>query len=569
MKLNITLFSKEIQDFDSCLRKSSPSRLPKSIRSNKKLPGAEYDIYLLKAQPNPPKWLPFIHAHVQPGAVADIANAANSALILLKVETPEGLRIFAIAIGHGHHLINKDVIEPQFGLLTTLNGVDPERLKLVDSKRIGVQTLQKREASNLETKLADFDFEFDAELLHIVSGACADEKLGTRIRGSDSLLLTSKLDFEALPEKCLSIHKTFREDTYQKKFSFIDHIKPEKSARTLDKLDSKLVEALNQRLTTAKLSVAYPDQIDYEANSHYVLQGRGSHREFNEVTLPALYDYLGDDEVEFADLKKIRITGIEVDSGAMRQTAAEPLHAYLTYEVDLDGIKFVLCNRKWYRISNDYLDQIQQELATLILPSETPGLKPWHQTLNKKEKLTHIEGDYNIQYKQDADFLYMDKELFTFGPGLGHSKIEIADLFHRPSKKLFCVKRLNDSATLSHLFSQATVSADLFRQHAPYRDKFVTEVTRQWPSQTFSHEDIDSLRFVYALGTERTEPLLEILPIFSKVMLLKHARMLQRTRFKVEIARVEMKPGTAPAAPAVTFPRRRRKQQTTTSQSSP
>lgn len=557
MKLNISLFKRDIQDFKDCTRHPAGRSNHKSItpKSKKKSP-FEYDILLAKGRPNEPKWLPFIKPHVDPDEVSNVKNTVNSAVILLKLKMPDGYRIFAVCTGHGHHLLNKDVIEPQFGLLTTLNGIHPERLKLVDSKKIGVQTLQKREASNLETKLADFDFEFDAEILHVVSGACADENLGTRMSGSDSLHLTSKVDFEALPETCRRIYETFRSEKYKQHFSFIDHVKLEKSAARTATLTAKLVEAINQRVTGAKLSVAYPDQIEYADCDYFRISGLGESSEVNEVTLQVIYDHIGKKAITPEDLKNIKIAGF-TDQGS--RTDVEPLFAYLTFETKLDDETFVLCNRKWYHINDDYLANVHQDLKAQIVDYKSPGLKPWRQTHNSKKQLSYHEGQYNEQYTNDPDYLLLDRKLYNFGPGFGSNRVEVADLFHRASRKLFCVKRLTASATLSHLFSQATVSAELFRQYPEYKKVFLQQVLQRWPDKGMTDSDIDELTFVYAVGTERPESLLDALPVFSKIMLLKHIRMLKRSKFRVELVRVEMKPGLQePEARVAAVPRSKR-----------
>ncbi|AKF86289.1 hypothetical protein MFUL124B02_24485 [Myxococcus fulvus 124B02] len=549
MRLNISLFQEHIQDFKQCLRPQTAKRNYESIKAGQHLPGAEYDIYLVKGGTNTPKWLPFIQEYVQTAAVEDLANVINSAVALFKVKTNKGMRIFALAIGNGHHLINRELIEPRFGLLTTLNGVDPKRIKLVDSKRIGIQTLQKREASNLETELSDFGFEFDAELLHVVSGACADEKLGTKLSGSDSLQLTDKVEFKNLPAKLKHLHTVFLADTYKTRFAFIDHIKFEKDPIKIAQLNERLVAAINQRLSTAKIAAAYPDQIEYDQYTNYQFSGLRSVREVSEVALASIYGYLGDLQIQFEHLKRIRITGFANDTAG----TSEPLHAYLSFETELKGTKFILCNRKWYSIDDGYLTQLEKEIANNIKNCTSPALKQWPATRNKKNQLTYIEDIYNRQYENEQDYLYLDKQLFSFGKGRGPSKVEVADFFHRPSNKLFCAKRLTASATLNHLFSQATVSAELFRQWPEYKAKFHETADKRWPTKPLGRDTIDALTFVYAIGTERPEDLLELLPVFSKVMLLKHIRMLHRSKFKVEFVKIAMT-GASPAEPVETKP---------------
>ncbi|RKH39243.1 hypothetical protein D7X12_24130 [Corallococcus sicarius] len=393
-------------------------------------------------------------------------------------------------------------------------------------------------------------------MLHIISGTCIDDSLGTRIGGSDSLSLNATLDFEELPAKCTALFKRFRGTQYKESFSFIDHIKIEKNTRIKNQLDEQVLDALNKRKNTTQLSVAYPDQIEYEKCVSYLISGKGGAVVHDQVSLDSIYNYIGSETLALDDLKKIKIVGFDDLAKESRCTSSEPLYAYLTFETELNNRKYILSNRRWYEIDGDYIDTLNRDLALQVKFCKDPVLKPWLKTKNSKGKWVHDEGDYNLACSSDQDFLLLDKKLFSFGAGRGRSKVEIADLFHRPSAKLLCVKRLSASATLSHLFSQATVSAELFCDMTEYGDKFLSTIAKHWKEPEQDHSYIKTLKFVYAIGTDRTEPLLELLPIFSKVMLMKHIRMLQRTRFDVELTKVTMSPDQTPA-PAAHAPKRR------------
>ncbi|NRD47631.1 DUF6119 family protein [Corallococcus exiguus] len=568
MKLNLTLFREEIDSFEGCLRGTTGNRTYQSSKSTKKLVDADHKIYFLKTEARPPKWLKFIESYVSSKETEHLSNHTSSALILLKVTTHEGPRFFGMSAGFGHHFINKDNIELNFGLITALNSVDPAKIRTVDSKKLGVQTLQKREASNLETKLGEFGFEFDSEILHIVSGTCIDDTLGARIGGSDSLNLHTRLTFEELPEKCATLFKRYRSDAYKQAFSFIDHVKQEKNSRIKQLLDEQLLDALNNRRSTSHISVAYPDQIDYNECVSYLISGKGRSSIVDEVTLQRIYDYVGQEKLTTDDLKKIRIFGLDDLDSKSKRTEIEPLYAYLTHEAELNGKRYILSNRRWYEVNSDYLEELNRDLKLSVQLSKTPALPPWRRTQNEKLVWVHDEGDYNKECSTNPDFLLLDRKLYSFGAGRGRSKVEVADLFHLASAKLLCVKKLSSSATLNHLLAQATVSAELFSDMEEYRERFLSSVAKHWKIPKPDRDFIHNLKFVYVIGTEKSNPLLEQLPVFSKVMLMKHIRLLQRARFGVELTQVLMTEDhaqpiavTSPPkqAPAKKAPRRRAK----------
>ncbi|MGE6761174.1 DUF6119 family protein, partial [Corallococcus interemptor] len=321
-------------------------------------------------------------------------------------------------------------------------------------------------------------------------------------------------------------------------------------------LDELVLDALNKRKSTTHISIAYPDQIDYNECVSFSISGKGRSKVVEQITLESVYEYLGDQPLELGDLKRIKLVGLDDVTAKSRRTASEPLYAYLTFETELNGKKYILSNRRWYEVDSDYIDRLNRDLKQHIRFCTDPILKPWLKTQNKKRKWVHDEGEYNLASSADPNFLLLDKKLFTFGPSRGRSKVEVADLFHRPSAKLFCIKKLSASATLSHLFSQATVSAELFCDMEEYGDRFLGTIAKHWSAPKESRDYLKTLKFVYAIGTERPEPLLDLLPIFSKVMLMKHIRLLQRTRFEVELAKIAMTPDRATSVPVGPAPKR-------------
>lgn len=93
---------------------------------------------------------------------------------------------------------------------------------------------------------------------------------------------------------------------------------------------------------------------------------------------------------------------------------------------------------------------------------------------------------------------------------------------------------------MSHLFSQATVSAELFREMEEYKQRFLEVANARWAGVTIDNCVFDELIFVYAIATDRNGNLIELLPIFSKINLLKHMKILQKMKFDVEIAQIQL-----------------------------
>ncbi|MEZ4308696.1 MAG: DUF6119 family protein [Polyangiaceae bacterium] len=208
------------------------------------------------------------------------------------------------------------------------------------------------------------------------------------------------------------------------------------------------------------------------------------------------------------------------------------------------GHRYVLSNQKWYRVDDTYLRRVDARLRA-VPGCAQPAILPWPRIL-RDGKLVHHEEDYNRQYLQKSDFLVLDRKPFAkFGRAHGRSKVEIADLFHLRTKKLFCVKRWNGSSTMSHLLAQASVSAQLLRMLPAYANELVRQVQRRWPSRSApanAEDFLQGVSFVYVIGTKHRpkDCSLDMLPVFTKVNMAKHLDRLQGAHFTAEICWTQM-----------------------------
>jgi uncharacterized protein (TIGR04141 family) len=547
MKLNIHLYRDDVKQFEECLRPQTPKRRFHRIGEGQLSTGTTYRLYLAASQSKAPPWVHFIQDHAEDGALEEVENTAHAAVILLQVSTSDGPRLFSVAHGHGHLLVNRDRIELGFGLKTALNAVDPDKLHLMDSRNVEVQTRQKRVASSASATLGGLDFEVDTEILRIVGGHCLDRGLAVRVEGSDSVHVTVKdQKFEALGEKCRALYETYRKDTYKARFEFIDHVGLVKEKALVQALEDHLAAALQAEQDDAKIALVCPDQIDQRRCATYQLSGlRGPAPLQEDLSLAAVYGYLrsvrNGHGLDRGHLRKVKILGLDEEGTAC--TPSEALLAYLVFETEHDGKRYVLSNDKWYHIDDAYLQGVERKLAALTRCA-SPTLVPWKKA-KRSGKWMHHEEDYNNRYRKDDTFLVLDRAPFQkFGKKNLNSKVEFADLFHLPTKKLLCVKRWNGSPTMSHLLAQASVSAKLLRGLPEYRTELLRQVKKQWPGEQFPADPkvfLQDVSFVYVIGTDRQPPWsLDYLPVFSKVNMGRHVQTIESAGFNVEVTWVQM-----------------------------
>lgn len=547
-RLNLYLFLETVDSFEQCLKQEGDGRRQTAIGNNESIDGISYRIILIEGEEKHPKWFSLIQEYIQEDNIERLTSQSKGVIVLISTPLHGKQRYFALTGGYCHHALDKERLEPNFGLYTTLNSIDPDEVKLFDARHIGFQAIQKRVASNTATSIGELGFEYDAEILRIVSGTCVDKAFGSSVSGSDSLHLTSDVMLKEIAPKLATIYDVYKSDKYKSAFHELDYIQPERDIAAVGKLNQELVDAINRRASDLKLSMAYPDQIDYSNCDYFQILVPGIPRNqkiVSHVGIPVLYQILdlSKKPVTIEDLKSHKIVGY---SGAHDPlTGRDSIFSYLVFETDeINGHKYVLSNRNWYRINADFIKQTDADLLNFVPNfSSTPPLKPWTKIKNSKGKDSYDEGQYNLLYKGDSDFLYLDKQWFQkFGKGNRKSRTEIADLFHLDTKKLICVKKGREAASLSALWAQGSVSADLFQGLPAYRDEFLKRVRDNWlaSSGTITGDLIKNLTFCFAIGTEQTySDIVSLLPVFSRINLLRHARLLKKMNFKVEVACIQ------------------------------
>jgi uncharacterized protein (TIGR04141 family) len=524
MNLSVYLLKQTINQFEDALVDGKQRELIGHGQENE----YSFQLYLIRGEGKVPDWVNLIRNSVEPVHIERVLNQAYSLLILVKVQTIAGERIFAIPFGHARFHIDVNAVEPKFGLITSLNSIDASKIKSVDSRILGTKTIQRREAANLDSNMSEFTFEFDSEILQTIEGVCIDVALGRRISGSDVLHIGTTVTFPELATKCLDLYTQYNQTSYRANFDFVDHIQAEKDLQVLDLLEQALETAIHARQNNSRISTAHPDLIEFGTCSYYIISGLGRLSQIADVSLGAIYTYLRNIQPTIKQIKDtIRIQGY--DSNGDICTSKVPLLDFLIFEHQHQGRTYILSQRQWYMVEANYLIDLANRLNSYVTPYTGPGLLPWSQN--------DSEGQYNNSYRAQADYLVLDCNNFTMPGTQGHGKIEIADLFHLGTKRLICVKELNGSATLSHLFSQGVVSATLMKELDAYKQRFLQDVNGKWPGQ-LSVNDLVDLIFVFAVGTDRPGMPLDLLPFFSKVNLLRNAKRISRLGYRVEIAKV-------------------------------
>ncbi len=239
------------------------------------------------------------------------------------------------------------------------------------------------------------------------------------------------------------------------------------------------------------------------------------------------------EDLKFADLQ--RNHRIQAYDGAGQLLAEWPVFRCLSGELKVRGATYLIDGGDFFEIADDYLR---------ILEVYVNGMRESNLVLPESGR-DETEGAYNERAAATSDkYLLLDKE--TVRTSTHTTPIEICDIL-TDDRQFVHVKRKLGSSSLSHLFAQGVVSADLFLMSAEYRDKAKERIKRaEAGGARFSSFDVQGInsteyQIVYAIiANWHGRTLVQALPFFSKVNLRRQAEQLRRMGYKVEYKRIKV-----------------------------
>lgn len=518
MKLSVYLMRDSVKKFediliDKALKGPAPFR---NLPASTTLP-YPCKAYIQVNKSGPPKWESFLKGAFKTGSLR-LVNQNSSFVLLIKKQK----RFFAVTLGFGFLAINPAVIESRFGLmvaanwLTKVNGVETNVIDRVTSnKKLHVGT---------GSDIAELALNPQIDFIRRMEGKLPTNSAATKISGCDSCCITTKGDITSLGAICTDLLDRYEATDYKKLYGFLDNLVPlSKHDNRRADLEQQLVDRLKAK-SYDKISIAFPEMPDEERLNHYKVSCDTS-VDLDELTLEGLYEFIYDYTID-VNLDKIYVLGIGNDDSPV--TRRRPLRDYLAAEFEHGNETFIFCNGEWFLAEAHYVKHVRAEVAALPDLTATLALAP----VRNKES----EGAYNSRMATLNDLLLMDKDNFRIGGS--HDKIEVCDLLSE-RRELICVKKMESSSSMSHLFGQGSVSATLLRSEAAYRKNLNDSALAEWPKFKFIDDsNFNDVTVVYAVATRKSEQLSEGMFFFSLVNLLNHVRTIRLTGCKVGLSKI-------------------------------
>lgn len=458
-----------VRDFDTLLTEDAATRVVRS--SVLRRPGFTAVVYSAPTQTHVPAWAAFLQE-----GFADLAlgrSGSPSALLVVRIRDPRYRRrsvLFAFAFGPvGRHLLRDDAYERGYGLRASLNLMYPRgaddsaRLRAVDSKRRGPTTLRSRDQSSDLAEFEVFDVNRLRDVVSKAHGLPADHaSWGRRVGGGDSLTLSSDITVDKIGRLCRDVEIASRRVDYTDRFSWIDDLQPVTDPVIRAELEEAVVADLRARDTT-RISLAPPEIVDWDQvvgfRYHFDRpQGRAHAAVIRPDLrladyLTGLFRTLDPHELDAEWLRPKKLYAVDENGDSTYQWG---IWRCLIAEIQHNGCTYVLDEGDFYRVSSDYVDELNRAISAIAPSSRV--LPPTTRTT--------VECAYNIAAAKDPALLLLDRQ--TVRIPARTTAIEICDLLSI-DRQLIHVKRHLGSTDLSHLFAQGLVSAQLLQSSVDFR----------------------------------------------------------------------------------------------------
>ncbi|WP_277655966.1 DUF6119 family protein [Seleniivibrio woodruffii] len=483
----------------------------------------EASLYMSNVELKSPWWKEFW------GINHTLEQGLQGAIVFLPVEN----RHFAVTFGHSYHNLKDDSYDYNFGLITTLNCLDPNELKSTDilkPERGKRERIQIPVASDLNY----FDFNKDESIIKKLTGIVKSEykELFKNITGSSNLKVSSKIQADEILDFCKTLYEIYNKEDYLTSFPDLQNITPVKDPSVKHILNAKLVEAFNS--DDVNLVLTIPDIIDPSIATLISYSGAGRiQKEYDDVFIAHYREHLRDNSTHIesvSDFKNHKMLLVD-ENNAIKNTF--PIFKCFIFDSIIDNEYFHLCEGEWYQIKNDFKEQLKEELNSIFTNNTN------FPECNEEYK---DEGAYNEHTSNNSsNFICLDKT--NIAP-TGQTQIEPCDLYYAQNETahLMHIKISTRSSSLSHLFNQGANSVELLRVEIESKRK-LKELLEQKASEKslniqelYNPIDNDKFSIIYGIITLKSETLKsDALPFFSRISLRRHVRSFKLMGIKCSV----------------------------------
>lgn len=490
-----------------------------------------WQLYASNGDALPVTWLGTVQSIAVRRDELALFRRSAGAVLLVQVDD----RAFAVTFGSGFHAVNPALVEPDFGLLVAANSIDPRRMNLAEARGLGKGARNALSSLPVPNRLFALRLATNEEWIRRVGGRSLDPEFAVSANGADSLRLTLD-DFTLwkLPEVLRRALAKFRSTDYRTHLPQLDYFRRLAPHHPLvPELEALVVEELQARRTD--LGFAAPDEFNFYNVDFFKLKRRRREVTLYDLSTEAVYAALDELDAWTDPLESVRVQAVAED-----QSLGPPrrLQQYVVADVRLgsdgEADRYVLTAGAWFSIAPTYAAQLQAVLDRVPDLTDALTLPDWNdQWLSEHVDGKYAEERYNRHVAGTAGYVLGDRDLYH---GPAGERVEACDLLTK-DKDLICVKRLDGSDTMIHLFEQGAVSATLLKGSEPYRAFVLDRLETTGAARDFGAED--DWTVVFAIATSRPGPIKELLPFFARASLAANIDAITGRGLRVAIAKIQ------------------------------
>lgn len=520
-KLNIFL-AKEGKRIEDVLRNLDPA--PECIELENGY------FYFKQVEEKKPKWIQdFFNDAVDS---LQLRNKTIQAVYLTEVEVVRDLyRTFAITFGFGRNLLKLENFEERFGIISTMNLVDKDKLRAIDYNSPAGNPKSRRVQLGKTSSISDFELDGEKDLVKNMAGRLEDDSFedAKTVSGKQSLSIAFTSNIDNIHESLKILFQIFNNETYKEKFPGIDHTREIKDKEAIELLDNRLVGLINEYPDNqdGEVLIALPEILpDHTINGFYYSR---SLQIFHDMILSDLIEVIRGifgQEISIDTLKKEFIAVIG-ENGS--KESHWRIYNCLIADLNFQNHQYVLNDGKWYEYEDCYAAEVNRYYSEALI-CDIP--MPDCQLLPIQEK----EGDYNERAANIMGAVKWDCQLIN---PFSENPFELCDIFDLQTNSFIHVKKDTGSAALSHLFLQGSVSGELVGINS-VRSQILQRKPEMQASidvNNFSASDYD---IVYAI-IEKDNPNSDRpkIPFFSKVSFRQVANILTHYGYTVKLKSIK------------------------------
>lgn len=498
--------------------------------------GIEWRFFVRTGVDKPVRWLDSVKPLFAPVEDEEPPIVSKTAGGVLLVRAHE--QLFGITFGTGFHAMNSTLIEPDFGIKVAANCVDPEKITLADARGLGKGRRNATSRLPVPNEMFALGLLTDEEWIRKFGGEVNITGFAKNASGADALQLNiENFDLFDLGPKLRQVLSLFESTNYHNFFPFLDYFRRETNKDLIDQLDAQIAE--NMRSRDPEIGFALPDEFNLTADI-YRLSRYKRDTFLAELRTEDVYNTIDQLEGWKNPLQSVKIEAFDLSDQLLSER--ESLRSYVVGTVPWrgnDNIRaYTMTAGTWFRIDQEYVDLVDRYLRDNVTDlTQTVELLEWDDEYLKE----HVEGRYgeeryNRWVSQQLGYSLLDRDLYR---KRGGQQVEICDLLTR-DKQLICVKRMDGSDKMSHLFQQGSVSTRMMMVNDDYRAKLMEKFRELDPAGEFGGPT--EWTVVFAIATSKPGALKDIMYFFSRAALKTHGEAIKSCGFKVALRKIDKIP---------------------------